>query len=112
MCLFKGASEKEIKSIILHSARDLHVESACAFIISDCGSCFGIYYNEIMECYFNNFTYRTKPENSVNLFFNRLYRISNFTYRFYNNLEFKCKLDFEEYIKKNKFLMKIHNENF
>ena len=99
MTLFINATEQETKNILYYSAKDLSNEDKCAFILTDIGTSFGIYYDEIMDYTFS-FNYKKKDNDYdyTNLFLNKLYRISQYNYRFYYDLEFNSKTEYQIYI--------------
>jgi hypothetical protein len=100
MSLFNGATEQQIRTILRYSSQDLYNEENCAFILSSIGTCFGVYYNQLMDLSFDDFSYIDKSNDIdyINLFTNKLYKISNFEYRFYSNLHFGSKLEYQMYI--------------
>ena len=105
MTIFIGSTKKQATRILQYSAIELNNEQNCAFIISSIGTCFGLYKNEIMDLLFDEFIYKPKNENCdyINIFTNKLYNICKFEYRFFTNLNFKSKKQYEDFIKDSVF---------
>jgi hypothetical protein len=99
MTLFYNFSEKQIKTTLRFSAIEMQ-NNEYAFIINSIGQRFGIYKNEIM--FFSdmtkNYYYIEKREDNINLFVNKFYQITQFEYKFFVDLKFENKSDFEKFI--------------